>query len=259
MFSTFFSKVGRRLLRNQLLNAFWTRIEDRCSAVMFYLNAESRRAAAKRLEQCQNVDDHYEFAVECFGPHQIKIEITEFLKMARNEKPRHVCEIGTASGGTNFLLSHALPDVSLMMGVDLFVRNKSRLRYFMRQGQQFYYLDGSSYAAETVEKAKRLLAGRQLDVLFIDGDHSYLGVKEDFLCYKQFVREGGLIAFHDIITDYSTRYGQHTGRYGGDVPFLWEKIKPCYPFYEFVQDKNQDGLGIGVIRYSSKVKLPDDL
>ena len=36
-----------------------------------------------------------------------------------------------------------------------------------------------------------------IDFLFIDGDHSYEGVKKDFEMYSPFVRKGGLIVFHD--------------------------------------------------------------
>ena len=35
-------------------------------------------------------------------------------------------------------------------------------------------------------------------LLFIDGDHSYEGVKKDFEMWSPFVVKGGLIAFHDV-------------------------------------------------------------
>jgi hypothetical protein len=34
--------------------------------------------------------------------------------------------------------------------------------------------------------------------LFIDGDHTYEGVRRDFEMYSPLVRKGGIIAFHDI-------------------------------------------------------------
>ncbi|MDH3235087.1 MAG: class I SAM-dependent methyltransferase [Alphaproteobacteria bacterium] len=37
----------------------------------------------------------------------------------------------------------------------------------------------------------------QVDVLFIDGDHSYEGVKADWDAYKAFLRDGSKIVFHD--------------------------------------------------------------
>ena len=42
----------------------------------------------------------------------------------------------------------------------------------------------------------------QLDVLFIDGLHSYDGIKNDFETYTTFVKKGGYI----IIDDYTSKY-----------------------------------------------------
>jgi len=36
-----------------------------------------------------------------------------------------------------------------------------------------------------------------LDLLFIDGDHSYEGVKADLEAYKRFLRPGSIVVFHD--------------------------------------------------------------
>jgi predicted O-methyltransferase YrrM len=38
----------------------------------------------------------------------------------------------------------------------------------------------------------------KLDVLFIDGDHSYEGVKADWETYKGFLNPGSIVIFHDI-------------------------------------------------------------
>ena len=38
---------------------------------------------------------------------------------------------------------------------------------------------------------------RQYDVLIIDGDHSYEGVKFDYENYRKFVRVGGYLIFDD--------------------------------------------------------------
>ena len=53
--------------------------------------------------------------------------------------------------------------------------------------------------SETLEAARGALEGRQVDVLFIDGDHAYDGVKRDYEMYGSLVRDGGVIAFHDIV------------------------------------------------------------
>ncbi|MCS5694107.1 class I SAM-dependent methyltransferase [Cyanobium sp. FGCU-6] len=38
----------------------------------------------------------------------------------------------------------------------------------------------------------------ELDLLLIDGDHSYEGVKADWEAYKALLREGSTVVFHDI-------------------------------------------------------------
>jgi predicted O-methyltransferase YrrM len=37
-----------------------------------------------------------------------------------------------------------------------------------------------------------------IDLLFIDGDHSYQGVKADWLAYKDFLQPSSIVVFHDI-------------------------------------------------------------
>jgi hypothetical protein len=42
----------------------------------------------------------------------------------------------------------------------------------------------------------------KIDLLFIDGDHSYEGVKQDFELYSQILSENGIIMIHDTDGDY---------------------------------------------------------
>jgi len=57
---------------------------------------------------------------------------------------------------------------------------------------------GDSHSVETVEKLKILITGRMIDVLFIDGNHSYESVKRDYELYAPLTRH--IIALHDIHT-----------------------------------------------------------
>ena len=179
------------------------------------------------------------------------------MDFVKSHNPQSVCEIGTADGGTNFLLSQAIPSVKLMIAVDLFVKNKFKLSHFSKSSQEIKFVDGSSYDDNTVNRVKQILGDRQLDLLFIDGDHNYEGVKKDFLKYRHLVREGGIIVFHDIVPDYFTRHGVKTGRWVGGVPIFWNEIKSLYQHWEFIENTDQDGLGIGVIQYSSKITFPE--
>ncbi|WP_375495467.1 class I SAM-dependent methyltransferase [uncultured Nostoc sp.] len=233
--------------------------EDKLKEIAFWLGRMNRENQYSAYNQCQNLEEYFEFSNHFFGSHQIKYEIIKFLNFANNEQPKYVCEIGTANGGTNFLLSQALSSTIFMAGIDLYVKNKAQLCYFSKDYQQLFFVDGSSYHPQTVEKVQTILGSKKLDLLFIDGDHSYEGVKQDFLNYRHLVREGGIIVLHDIVPDYYTRYGQQTGRWVGEVPKFWTRIKSHYPYYEFIENPEQDGLGIGAIRYSSKNTLPEDL
>ena len=84
---------------------------------------------------------------------------------------------------------------------------------------------------------QNILAGRQLDLLFIDGDHAYEGVKSNFEMYAPFARDGALIAFHDIL--------KHSSE-GGGVDRYWNEIKAGYRHVEFISPPMQFG-GIGVL------------
>lgn len=240
-------KIQRRLPPPLARLANWQRWQDRLH-VGHWLESARKAELQSAFERCSSPRDFLEFAARFCPAHQIPVEILGFLELARTISPTTVLEIGTAEGGTNFLLGALLPHVSLKIGADLFVRNTRLLQAFCRPGCRQVFVDGSSHDAATVERIRGVLSGRALDLLFIDGDHRYAGAKADFDCYAPLVRPGGLIAFHDIVPDYRTRFGRETGRWAGDVPRLWNEIKARYQkYWEFVEDREQDGLGIGAV------------
>jgi len=162
-------------------------------------------------------------------PGQIYEEILELAKLVSDLKPKAVLEIGTAGGGTLFLWCRLSAEDASIISVDLpgglfgggYPRWRAVLyRYFKKPGQRLYLIRGNSHDLRTLEKVKRILGNGKLDFLFIDGDHTYEGVKKDFEMYGPLVRSGGIIAFHDIVPDYYTRYGIRTGSQTGGVPIF---------------------------------------
>jgi predicted O-methyltransferase YrrM len=249
-------------IQNKLLNMPITRkpsliFGEKWQEITLKVNTKDRDIKTKDFQQCSTVEDFFNFTSQEFGSHQIKSEIISLLDFVKSHNPQYVCEIGTADGGTNFLLSQAIPSVKLMIAVDLFVKNKFKLSHFSKSSQEIKFVDGSSYDDNTVNKVRQILGDRQFDLLFIDGDHNYEGVKKDFLKYRNLVREGGIIVFHDIVPDYFTRHGVKTGRWVGGVPIFWNEIKSAYQNWEFIENTDQDGLGIGVIQYSSTITFPE--
>ncbi len=83
-----------------------------------------------------------------------------------------------------------------------------------------------------------------VDFLFIDGDHTEVGVAVDFSLYKGLVREGGLIAFHDIQIEQPFESNQ-VGRF-------WRKLPDDLVKQEFVDHPDQVGFGIGLITVPPK-------
>jgi predicted O-methyltransferase YrrM len=64
--------------------------------------------------------------------------------------------------------------------------------------ENFYrYILGNSQNGSTIDYLKEILDGDKIDILFIDGDHSYDGIVEDFNNYVDFVNDGGFIVFDD--------------------------------------------------------------
>jgi predicted O-methyltransferase YrrM len=249
-------RAWRRLSKIEALSLPMGKIKERVEGLLFKVDARTRTQLENDYRNLATIDDYFEFANRIFGPHQLRPEITGFLAMARQEQPRAVCEIGMANGGTTFLLGQALPSTEIMIGMDLFVRRRPRLLHFARPGQRIALLDGDSSSLPTIDKVREILGGRSLDLVFIDGDHSLEGVYRDFCAYRPFVRDGGLIAFHDIVEDSFTRTGVRTEHWTGGVPRLWRELKGRYRSQEFVSSSEQDGLGIGVIRYDPTVEPP---
>lgn len=56
-------------------------------------------------------------------------------------------------------------------------------------------IKGLSYNVVTEVES---LTGGEVDFLFIDGDHSYNGVKKDWDFYSPFLKKGAIVAFHDV-------------------------------------------------------------
>jgi cephalosporin hydroxylase len=79
---------------------------------------------------------------------------------------------------------------------------------------------GSSADPEILEKCRTALNGELVDWLLIDGDHTYDAAKKDYEWYKEFVRPGGFIAFHDAMWDNGQSY---------DVAKLWKEIWDTRP------------------------------
>jgi predicted O-methyltransferase YrrM len=184
------------------------------------------------------------FGATSAQPVQIRQEIEELVLRLMQLEPRSVLEIGTASGGTLFLLARAASDRATILSLDIQRFDGPRRRFyrsFARRQQHVVPLQADSHVEATVTRVSELLSEQPLDFLFIDGDHAYESVRRDFELYAPLVRPGGLIAIHDIVPGEEELVG--------GVPRFWEELKgSATDFDEIVADWSQGGWGIGVVR-----------
>ena len=187
---------------------------------------------------------------------QVRAEIRGLLEAVSAEQPRRLLEIGTAGGGTLFLLAAAAHPEATIVSVDLprgefgggYPLWKIPLyRGFIRRTQTLHLIRGDSHAPETLARARATLRGEPLDFLLIDGDHTYEGACRDFADYGPLVRPGGLIAFHDIAQPGGPAAPGRDRLLGGEVPRLWRELRGLYETRELLH--SPDGFfGIGLLR-----------
>jgi predicted O-methyltransferase YrrM len=174
-------------------------------------------------------------------------EIGALCDLVRQNNPKVILEIGTSQGGTLYLFSRLVEPGGLVISIDK-PGEPGSVRYVMRSvyqtfgkqnGAKVLTLDRDSHSPETHRELEQILAGRQIDLLFIDGDHRYDGVKADYQTYRQWIAPGGIIALHDIAIQEN-----HATI---DVPRFWrELVASSRSCQEFVA-RPGEGPGIGVI------------
>jgi cephalosporin hydroxylase len=176
------------------------------------------------------------------GMIQVREEVTALVDLLRSRQPiRNVMEIGSESGGTFYLWCRLATLGGLKISLDKPdgesgswryvdpVMLEARMNEFKSWSANVRVVTGDSHSPEIKQQIAKILGNEKLDFLFIDGDHSYEGVKADWEMYREFVRSGGLIAFHDI---------NHLG-----PAQLWPEIDS--PKMEF--NSHQHWAGIGVV------------
>jgi predicted O-methyltransferase YrrM len=183
------------------------------------------------------------------APAQVKSELSELLNwMHQRKPPETVLEIGTARGGTLFCWCAMADTKATVISLDLpqgihgggYPYWKTFIyRRFKKGRQKMSLLRGDSHMPEMLNEVKRILADRQLDFLFIDGDHTLAGVRSDYEMYSPLVKSGGFIVFHDIC--------KHPAAMNCHVDEYWSEIKTKGKWLEFVKDPAQGAFGIGVL------------
>jgi predicted O-methyltransferase YrrM len=210
------------------------------------IEALNRRTAALIDRPEEMLAETAKYCDAFIHPFQVPEELVRLMEDVRELNPQTVLEIGTHRGGTLYLWARLARPDAILVSIDLpggrFGGGYSPFRApiyrrFAQQRQKLRLVRADSHRASTLEKTKRLFSGRPVDLLFIDGDHRYEGVKKDWEMYSPLVRPGGLIVFHDVAENYGeTR-----------VKEFWDTIKFQYPHKEYTAHPERL-YGIGVLQ-----------
>jgi len=144
---------------------------------------------------------------------QVKEEFTLLAYFLNSFKPHNILEIG-CKGGTFYMFNKFSTGKKIGLDIDdQYLQNI----YFYMYGEDFTFIKANSQTEETARAVGNLC--NQFDFIFIDGDHSYDGVKRDFELYKKFLSPRGYIGFHDIDPNHVFRDGP-----GGQVYKFWQEL-----------------------------------
>lgn len=173
-------------------------------------------------------------------------EIFEAAKFFKSLNVTNFMEIGTDQGGS-FAIWSKLSNDGIRISVDMphgqFGRadynEYERDEYLKSLGSNVTMLWGSSHEPKMLEEVESILGGEVLDFLFIDGDHTYEGVKQDYEMYRHLVKPGGWIGFHD------TKDTEFHRNANCRVDQLWSELEGNK--MDFLDSRSEYG-GIGFIQ-----------
>ncbi len=172
--------------------------------------------------------------------------------LIRNVKPKRVVELGTHYGASFFAMCQAVKDDSFgteMHAVDSWEGDAHARAGYEKKDEVFNVFKKevkASYSKIDVklhrkffDEALKEFDSSSIDILHIDGLHTYEAVKHDFESWLPKVREDGLILFHDI----------HEKKDDFGVYKLWNELKERYDTIEFY---HWHGLGVLFMKDGSR-------
>lgn len=167
-------------------------------------------------------------------------ELSQLMQMFLNRgHESHILEIGVGNGGTSWGWCKLFGYRGKVVAVDMVGGpwgggpHPSTVEY-LTANNNYTFINADSRKDETLKKVKE---HGMFDLLFIDGDHSYEGVKSDYERYSPLVKHGGYIAFHDIC--------EHDASAQCEVKKFWDEVKVGKTAYEFIEEpKNWGGIGV---------------
>jgi predicted O-methyltransferase YrrM len=147
-------------------------------------------------------------------------EAALLYRLARDATSGPFAEIGRFKGGSTIVFAAALPAGAKLWSYDLHVALRPDMPGEQLDAELSSALErfGLAHKVHLVVADSRTVdpPPEPLEVLFIDGDHSYEGAKADFARWQAFVRPDGHVLFHDAVD---------TGGYGNMYPGVAQLVE----------------------------------
>lgn len=156
-------------------------------------------------------------------------ELEELINILKSRKNDNILEIGVEYGGTTVEFCKIFKNV---YSID--ITEYGTWDVIKEHFPNWKYFIGDSNSEDIYNKIRNL--NIKFDAIFIDGDHTYENVKNDYELYKEFVSDDGIIIFHDIID------GAINRSCNAWVYKLWEEIKNDYHYTELIYDNGTQRL-----------------
>lgn len=144
--------------------------------------------------------------IEFRGQQRIS-EFKEVLKLIEERGVKTILEIGAYEGGTTAAF--------LEMGckiVSIDLEHKSNLDH-----ENLIKITGDSHSENVKLELNEIIDSLDFgtfDLLFIDGDHTEIGVGKDFEEYMSFIKYDGIVCFHDINdSKFHAKHGCYVSNY----------------------------------------------
>ena len=162
-------------------------------------------------------------------------------------RPKVFVELGTHYGDSYFSFCQALKDLNVMTSsyaIDTWQGDEHagiygpELLQSVRQYHDSEYASFSRLIQTTFDQAVFYFQDESIDLLHIDGLHTYEAVKHDFATWLPKMSQSGIVLFHD--TNVRER------NFG--VWRFWGEIREKYPNHEFIH-----GHGLGILAVGEKV------